>query len=163
MRVIFTGPQPSRTIAVGRSKQIEAEHGKPVEVPDHIGESLVLQRYWAEDGSKEPDASTAASRLADAKNVDLASIEGSGEDGRITVEDVRAAIGEEPEPEQDPDATDAAIKLAEENGIEISDVQGSGEDGRVSVSDVRSHLEGRVGGPEGDNDQASQDAETQEG
>jgi pyruvate/2-oxoglutarate dehydrogenase complex dihydrolipoamide acyltransferase (E2) component len=40
----------------------------------------------------EVEATDAAQRLADENNIDLGSLTGSGADGRVTVNDVRAAI-----------------------------------------------------------------------
>lgn len=41
---------------------------------------------------KEPNATSAAIRIAEAEGIDLATLQGTGADGRITVDDVRAAI-----------------------------------------------------------------------
>ena len=44
-----------------------------------------------EDSVDEPDATAAAESLAAEEGVDLSSVEGSGQDGRVLVSDVEAA------------------------------------------------------------------------
>ena len=46
----------------------------------------------AENKAAEPDATDAARELAESEGVELAGLEGSGQGGRITVDDVRAAL-----------------------------------------------------------------------
>lgn len=45
----------------------------------------------SENKAAEPDATDAARELAEEEGVDLASVKGTGADGRITVSDVKAA------------------------------------------------------------------------
>ena len=44
--------------------------------------------------AEKQNATDAATRLALEQGIDLASIEGSGSDGRITVQDVRSAVAD---------------------------------------------------------------------
>jgi len=78
------------------------------------------------------DATDAAERKAGELDVDLASVEGTGSEGRITVGDVEEAAQEEGVS----DATDAAERMAEELGVDLSEVEGSGSHGRITVGDV---------------------------
>src|SRR5215210_1421873 len=73
----------------------------------------------------EVKATDAAERKAEELDVDLASVEGSGAEGRILVEDVeRAADGE-----GKVHATEAAERKAEELGVDLSEVEGTGKEG----------------------------------
>ena len=86
----------------------------------------------------EVEATDAAERKAKELGVDLASVEGSGAEGRILVEDVERAAEVE--------ATDAAERRAEELDVDVESVEGSGSEGRVLVEDVEkvAEEEGKV-------------------
>jgi pyruvate/2-oxoglutarate dehydrogenase complex dihydrolipoamide acyltransferase (E2) component len=95
----------------------------------------------------EVDATDAARRQAREQGVDLTEIEGTGTDGRITVEDVRTYAESKQEgagdtaeqvTEEAVKASDAARRRAEEMGIDLSQVQGTGSGGLVTVKDVTS-------------------------
>jgi large subunit ribosomal protein L20 len=81
----------------------------------------------------EVDATDAAERKAKELGVDLESVEGSGAQGRILVEDVERAAEAE--------ATDAAERRAEELDVDVVSVEGSGAEGRVLVEDVEKAAE----------------------
>lgn len=83
------------------------------------------------------DATDAAIELAAEAGIDITTLEGTGEDGRILKSDVEHAV----EAEQHDEATDAARELAEESGVDLEAVEGSGEDGRVLKSDVEEAAE----------------------
>jgi pyruvate/2-oxoglutarate dehydrogenase complex dihydrolipoamide acyltransferase (E2) component len=92
------------------------------------------------------DATDAARREAKERGLDLTQIEGTGTDGRITVDDVRkaaeaAATGQE-ETGQDLKVSEAAKRKAEELGIDLSQVEGTGPGGLVTVRDVTSLVQG---------------------
>jgi pyruvate/2-oxoglutarate dehydrogenase complex dihydrolipoamide acyltransferase (E2) component len=98
----------------------------------------------------EIDATDAARREAKERGLDLTQIEGTGTDGRITVDDVKkaaetaegdGATGQE-ETGQDLKASEAAKRKAEELGIDLSQVEGTGSSGLVTVKDVTSLAEG---------------------
>jgi pyruvate/2-oxoglutarate dehydrogenase complex dihydrolipoamide acyltransferase (E2) component len=95
----------------------------------------------------EIDATDAARRQAREQGVDLTEIEGTGTDGRITVDDVRTYA--EPKQEEAGDtaeqvteegvkASDAARRRAEEMGVDLSQLEGTGSDGLITVKDVTS-------------------------
>lgn len=95
-------------------------------------------------------ASPKTRRVARELGVDLAGVEGSGEGGRITEEDVReAADGQQPETsdveEEERDkslAKPSTRRVAREEGVDVDEVSASGEregEPYVSEEDVRSH------------------------
>jgi pyruvate/2-oxoglutarate dehydrogenase complex dihydrolipoamide acyltransferase (E2) component len=95
----------------------------------------------------EVNATDAARREAREQGVDLTEVEGTGTDGRITVDDVRTYAesnqGEvedtaEQVTEQVVKASDAARRRAEEMGVDLSQIEGTGSDGLITVKDVTS-------------------------
>jgi pyruvate/2-oxoglutarate dehydrogenase complex dihydrolipoamide acyltransferase (E2) component len=93
----------------------------------------------------EIDATDAARREARERGLDLTQIEGTGSEGRITVDDVKKAAeaaNEGEETGQELRASEAAKRRAEELGIDLSQVEGTGSGGLVTVKDVTSLAEG---------------------
>ena len=95
----------------------------------------------------EVDATDAARREARERGVDLTEVEGTGTDGRITVDDVRthaesqqqdSVDASEPVTEQVVNASDAARRRAEEMGVDLSQLEGTGSGGLITVKDVTS-------------------------
>jgi len=90
----------------------------------------------------EVDATDAARRDARELGIDITEIEGTGSDGRVTVDDVKnfaeAVEGGVAGEEGELDASDAARREAEELGVDLSQVEGSGPGGLVTVKDVTS-------------------------
>ena len=95
----------------------------------------------------EIDATDAARRQAREQGVDLTEIEGTGTDGRITVDDVRTYAESKQEDAEDTaeqvteevmKASDAARRRAEEMSIDLSQVEGTGSGGLITVKDVTS-------------------------
>jgi pyruvate/2-oxoglutarate dehydrogenase complex dihydrolipoamide acyltransferase (E2) component len=95
----------------------------------------------------EIDATDAARRQAREQGVDLTEIEGTGTDGRITVDDVRTYAESKQEDagdtaeqvtEEGVKASDAARRRAEEMGVDLSQLEGTGSDGLITVKDVTS-------------------------
>ena len=95
----------------------------------------------------EVDATDAARRQARELGVDLTELEGTGTDGRITVDDVKNfaestqediedAAGEATE--EVTKASDAARRRAEEMGVDLSQIEGTGSGGLITVKDVTS-------------------------
>ncbi len=81
----------------------------------------------------EVEATDAAERRAEELDVDLESVEGSGAEGRVVVEDVEEAAEEEGKVH----ATEAAERKASELGVDLAEVQGTGQGGRITVGDVQ--------------------------
>ena len=97
----------------------------------------------------EIDATDAARREAKEWGLDLTEVEGTGTDGRITVDDVKkaaevaegdGATGEEGTG-QDLKASEAAKRKAEELGVDLSQVEGTGSGGLITVKDVTNLVE----------------------
>jgi pyruvate/2-oxoglutarate dehydrogenase complex dihydrolipoamide acyltransferase (E2) component len=94
----------------------------------------------------EVEATDAARRQAQELGLDLTEIEGTGTDGRITVDDVKKAAesaqGEAEEAAEEAiRASDAARRKAEELGVDLSEIEGSGSGGLITVKDVTSLAE----------------------
>lgn len=85
----------------------------------------------------EIKATDAARREARERGVDLTEVEGTGSEGRITVDDVKD-FAEKKEAEEEPKASDAAKRKAEELGVDLKQVTGSGAGGLVTAKDVES-------------------------
>ena len=83
----------------------------------------------------EIEATDAARREARERGVDLTEVEGTGSEGRITVDDVKD-FAEKKEAEEEPKASDAAKRKAEELGVDLKQVTGSGAGGLVTAKDV---------------------------
>jgi pyruvate/2-oxoglutarate dehydrogenase complex dihydrolipoamide acyltransferase (E2) component len=112
----------------------------------------------------EIDATDAARREAREQGVDLTEVEGTGTDGRITVDDVRTYAesnqGEvedtaEQVTEQVVKASDVARRRAEEMGVDLSQLEGTGSDGLITVKDVTSAAGGAAQQAAGTADRAA--------
>jgi pyruvate/2-oxoglutarate dehydrogenase complex dihydrolipoamide acyltransferase (E2) component len=112
----------------------------------------------------EVDATDAARREAREQGVDLTEVEGTGTDGRITVDDVRTYAesnqGEvedtaEQVTEQVVKASDVARRRAEEMGVDLSQIEGTGSDGLITVKDVTSAAGGAAQQAAGTADRAT--------
>lgn len=114
-----------------------ALEGRPVETNITVEVQAQQSGPTTEESStagqeaEEVEATDAAERDAEELGVDLTEVEGSGEEGRVLVEDVAEAAAED-----ETDATDAAERKAEELGVDLSTVEGTGADGRITVGDV---------------------------
>ena len=89
----------------------------------------------------EVEATDAAERRAEELDVDVESVDGSGAEGRVLVEDVEKAAEEEGKVH----ATEAAERKAEELGVDLSEVEGTGKDGRITVGDVQKAAKAKTG------------------
>ena len=81
----------------------------------------------------EFEATDAAEHRAEELDVDLESVEGSGAEGRVVIEDVEEAAEEEGKVH----ATEAAERKANELGVDLAEVEGTGQGGRITVGDVQ--------------------------
>jgi len=79
-------------------------------------------------------ASPVAQRVAEAANVDLTQVKGTGPNNRITRRDVESALAQPPGKVR---ATPAARQLAKENDIDLKDIIGTGPNGRIQATDVQ--------------------------
>ena len=82
----------------------------------------------------EIEATDAARREARELDVDLTQVEGTGSEGRITVDDVKKFA----EDRDTPNASEAAQRRAEEMGVDLSQIEGTGSGGLITVKDVTS-------------------------
>ena len=132
----LNGQPVQRRIEVERPP---AEKPEPVEKkPKKPKKARPESKKAAPEPKKQVEATAAAERKAKELDVDLASVEGSGAEGRILVEDVERAAEVE--------ATDAAERRGEELDVDVESVEGSGAEGRVLVEDVEkvAEEEGKV-------------------
>ncbi|MGB7370932.1 2-oxo acid dehydrogenase subunit E2 [Erythrobacter sp.] len=131
-----------------------------------------------------PPASPSARKLADANGIDLASVEGTGPNGKITKGDVEGMIGEggtqaapaktdsakdtdEPSAAPSSDAGERIVasplarRMAEQQGINLAAVKGSGPNGRIVKSDVEDFEPGEAApAAKGDRPQGAPSQET---
>jgi len=109
----------------------------------------------ASDKPREVRSSPAARRLARELGVDIALVQGSGREGRISERDVQRFHDElSVQAEEGPASTEkaprevrsspAARRLARELGVDITRVQGSGRGGRISEQDVQAFYDGQA-------------------
>ena len=102
----------------------------------------------AADKSREVRSSPAARRLARELGVDIALVQGTGREGRISERDVQRFHDAPPVPAaeapREARSSPAARRLARELGVDITRVQGSGRGGRISESDVQAFHDGQA-------------------
>ena len=123
------GEQPERIEGVPTPEAAEAaapsaEAARGAQ-PDKPGEAKFVR------------ASPAARRLAKELGVDLASVTGSGPDGRVGEGDVKKFHEEGPPP---PKITPLAEEIAKQEGLDISTLTGTGEGGKITKEDVERAL-----------------------
>lgn len=92
-------------------------------------------------------ASPAARRLARERGVDLAQVQGTGAEGRITEDDVQRHLAAQTPAPREVRASPIAKRIAQEHGIDLAAVQGTGPDGRITEQDVRAAIEARSAAP----------------
>ena len=91
-------------------------------------------------------ATPIARKLARDNNIDINHVTGTGTNGRITEDDVRAAIANQsigPSTATDRQIVPRARKLAQDHSIDLADVNGTGPNGRVMVTDVEMAIRGK--------------------
>ncbi|MBA3870428.1 MAG: 2-oxo acid dehydrogenase subunit E2 [Anaerolineae bacterium] len=79
-----------------------------------------------------------AQRVAEAANIDLTQVKGTGPNNRIIRRDVENVLAQ---PEGKVRATPAARHLAEQSGVDLQTVSGSGPRGRIQTVDVQAAVE----------------------
>jgi large subunit ribosomal protein L20 len=122
---------------VERRIQVEWRHEEPAPKPAQKKRkrpkpAKAAPEPAAEAETEEVEATDAAERRAEELDVDLESVEATGAEGQVVVDDVEQAAAEEGKV----NATEAAERKAEELGVDLSTVEGSGKDGRITVGDV---------------------------
>jgi hypothetical protein len=65
-KVVYTGPQPARTVVLPEGGTVLAEKGKGVEVPTEVAKELVKQEDWSKYGqaSKKKSSSTSSAKTS---------------------------------------------------------------------------------------------------
>lgn len=117
----------------------DAQQAAPAEEPE-------------DEGSGRVRATPRVKRLAKELKVDLADVTGTGRNGRITEDDVRAfaeggGAAEAEAVNEDVRSTPAVRKLAKERGVDLARVQGSGRNGRITKEDVEAAASGARAAP----------------
>ncbi len=115
-----------RPVETNITVEVASQQEEPVAETETAG----AEPTTAEPEAESVEATDAAERDAEELGVDLTEVEGSGEEGRVLVEDVEEAA------ENDVNVTDAAERKAEELGVDLSAVEGTGAEGRITVGDV---------------------------
>ena len=113
-------------------RRVEVDRRR-AEEPEKIEPRPELPKQSAQgDAAEEVAATDAAEQRAEDLDVDLGSVEPTGAEGQVIVDDVEEAAAEEGKPH----ATEAAERKAGELGVDLSSVEGTGKDGRITVGDV---------------------------
>ncbi len=154
--LIAEGTEGVKVGAVIARLAVEGEEAAPTPAPAPAAEA---------PAAEGPAATPTARKLAELNGVDLASVTGSGPKGKITKEDVEAAIGSggvsaspAPAPAAAPAPAPAASaasgeriiasplakRIAADKGIDLALVQGTGPNGRIVKEDVDSFTPGAV-------------------
>lgn len=127
-------------------KTVVAVIAEPGEQPDRLAEGApVSQAEEAASAARGAPpvgeggvpsfvrASPIARRLAKEWGIDLAAVTGTGPEGRVTEQDVRAY---KELLESGPSISPQARQLAEQAGIDLATIQGTGPGGRITKADV---------------------------
>jgi pyruvate dehydrogenase E2 component (dihydrolipoamide acetyltransferase) len=142
------------TVPVGTILAVIAEEGEQPERIEgiHVGEAregvgASSQGPTVTEKAQEKKfipASPAARRLAKELAIDLALVQGTGTDGRITETDVRRySEGGVPAPK----ITPLAEEMVKQEGLDITTISGTGEGGKITKEDVKGALERRTSIP----------------
>jgi pyruvate dehydrogenase E2 component (dihydrolipoamide acetyltransferase) len=152
--LIEGGTENVKVGAVIARLTVEGEEAAPAPAP------VAAAPAPAADG---PAATPTARKLAEQNGVDLAGVTGTGPKGKITKEDVEAAIAAgggvaspEPVAASAPTAAPVALepngeriiasplakRIAADKGIDLAQVKGSGPNGRIVKEDVESFVPG---------------------
>ncbi|MCR3741285.1 pyruvate dehydrogenase E2 component (dihydrolipoamide acetyltransferase) [Actinomadura glauciflava] len=121
--------EPGTTVPVGAplARLTSPEAPAPPEAPEPV----------SEEPAPAPEPRHAATplvrRLAEERGVDVASVHGTGHDGRV----VRADVERAARPASRPKASPMARRIASELGVDLGRVRGSGAGGAIRADDVR--------------------------
>ncbi len=83
-------------------------------------------------------ATPVARKMAESHGLDLSTVEPTGKGGKVTKEDIQAALDSEPAQAQSGDliASPAARRTARLKGVDLAQVRGTGPGGRIQAYDV---------------------------
>jgi large subunit ribosomal protein L20 len=113
-------------------RRIQIEWQRPEVQPPAKKPKKSRPRKAAPEPAGEQEATEAAERRAEELDVDVESVEATGAEGQVVVDDVEQAAEEEGKVH----ATEAAERKAKELGVDLGGVEGTGKDGRITVGDV---------------------------
>jgi len=133
--IAAAGEQPERIEGVQAGELVE-------EKPAATGSAAPVPAEKPEEKKFVP-SSPAARRLAKELDVDIARVEGSGPNGRITEADVQRFHDEGPPP---PKVTPLAAEMIRQEGLDAAAIEGTGEGGKITKEDVERAL--KTEGPE---------------
>ena len=137
-----------RTVDVGTIIAVIGEPGETVPAPSpptvtgsatrEESRSIIIS-----NNDRRTQVTPVAQKLARQEKIDLSQVLGTGPNGRITEEDVRAAIKTEQQTKNIPtiQVVPMARKLAAEHGIDLGQVKGTGPNQRILVADIKSAIE----------------------
>ncbi len=121
---------PPRKSRPRRQKPVEEPAPASTPTPAASATPAAAEETPAEE--TEVDATDAAEQKAEELDVDITEVEGSGQEGRVLVDDVEEAADEQGKI----NATDAAEQKAKDLGVDLATVEGTGANGRITVGDV---------------------------
>jgi pyruvate dehydrogenase E2 component (dihydrolipoamide acetyltransferase) len=155
--LIEEGSEGVKVGAVIARLTVEGEESAPAAAPapamvaEPEPEDAAPSKAASQDG---PAATPLAKRIAGQNGVDLAAIEGSGAKGKITKDDVEAAMGGNGAAAQAQSASGERIiasplakRMAADKGIDLAEVTGSGPNGRIVKNDVEGFTPSAVAAP----------------
>jgi pyruvate dehydrogenase E2 component (dihydrolipoamide acetyltransferase) len=157
--LIEEGTEGVKVGAVIARLTVEGEEAAPAPAPAPAASAPAAAEAPAADG---PAATPTARKLAEVNGIGLAGITGTGPKGKITKEDVEAAIGAgggapaaaAPAPAPAPAssgeriiASPLAKRIAADKGIDLAQVKGTGPNGRIVKEDVENFTPSAAAAP----------------
>jgi pyruvate dehydrogenase E2 component (dihydrolipoamide acetyltransferase) len=117
---------------------------RPENLPTPVAQTGVVSPQTESEQAQLSQAlsiSPVAQRVAEAANLDLSRVQGTGRNQRITRRDVESALAT---PEGKVRATPAARHLAAQQQIDLRQITGTGPHGRIQATDVQAALSNQV-------------------
>ena len=123
------GPKPGDRLAVGTTIGFLLQPNEPRPAPASVPPSDASPAF-----PHEPAASPAVRRLAREQGVDLRTVQGSGREGRVVLEDL--ARSPRSAPSHEPAISPRARRLAHQHELDWKSLRGTGRSGRIRERDV---------------------------
>ena len=131
------GEQPERIEGIQAGEVVEDEAVSPDDATAKASEKSEEKKFIR--------SSPAARHLAKEQSIDIAQVQGTGPEGRITMDDVTRYKDEKPPA---PRITPLAAEMARQAGLDVSSIAGTGEGGKITKEDVNRALETGASGAE---------------
>ena len=128
--IVEPGEQPERIEGIQAGDLVEEEAPAPGRAAPTPVEKPAEKKFVP--------SSPAARRLAKELGVDIALVEGSGPDGRITEADVQRFHEEGPPA---PKVTPLAAEMIRQEGLDVAAIEGTGVGGKITKEDVQRVLD----------------------